>query len=198
MRYPHLRETSAYGAHLYGTVDELRQAVAGFVDRSNTSWRMQRQGHRPQRRPMTRQKRQQQREHVNGQSVQGTGRCSPGLAGERPPLRPALTDPPAGRIGRHDQAGPDPVDQRVPGRRRLPGCPMQRLDHLTRVARGPSWPSRWATLAADSPSPLDSHTASATTLRRRGGRTHIDRASACTSTLCDSTLLDIWTCQSSP
>jgi putative transposase len=28
------------------TVDELRQAVASFVDRYNTSWLLQRRGHR--------------------------------------------------------------------------------------------------------------------------------------------------------
>jgi hypothetical protein len=31
---------------LHGTVDELRQAVASFVDRYNTSWLIQRHGHR--------------------------------------------------------------------------------------------------------------------------------------------------------
>jgi putative transposase len=33
-------------AHLHDTLDELRQAVAGFVDRYNTSWLIQRHGHR--------------------------------------------------------------------------------------------------------------------------------------------------------
>jgi len=33
-------------AELYDTVDELRQAVAGFVHRYNTSWLIQRHGHR--------------------------------------------------------------------------------------------------------------------------------------------------------
>jgi len=31
---------------LHDTVDELRQAVAGFVDRYNSSWLIQRHGHR--------------------------------------------------------------------------------------------------------------------------------------------------------
>ena len=31
---------------LYGTVEELRQAVAGFVDRDHSSWLIQRHGHR--------------------------------------------------------------------------------------------------------------------------------------------------------
>ena len=31
---------------LHDTVDELRRAVAGFVDRYNTSWLIQRHGHR--------------------------------------------------------------------------------------------------------------------------------------------------------
>ena len=31
---------------LSDTVEELRQAVAGFVDRYNTSWLIQRHGHR--------------------------------------------------------------------------------------------------------------------------------------------------------
>jgi putative transposase len=30
---------------LHDTIDELRQAVTGFVDRYNTSWLIQRHGH---------------------------------------------------------------------------------------------------------------------------------------------------------
>lgn len=33
-------------AELHDTIDQLRQAVAGFVDRYNTSWLIQRHGHR--------------------------------------------------------------------------------------------------------------------------------------------------------
>jgi putative transposase len=32
-------------AELHDTVDQLRQAVSGFVDRYNTSWLIQRHGH---------------------------------------------------------------------------------------------------------------------------------------------------------
>jgi putative transposase len=31
---------------LYDTIDELRQTAAGFVERYNRSWRIQRHGHR--------------------------------------------------------------------------------------------------------------------------------------------------------
>jgi putative transposase len=33
-------------AELHDTIDQLRQAVAGFVDRYNSSWLIQRHGHR--------------------------------------------------------------------------------------------------------------------------------------------------------
>jgi len=36
-------------AQLHDTVDELRQAVAGFIDRYNSSWPIQRHGHRTPR-----------------------------------------------------------------------------------------------------------------------------------------------------
>jgi putative transposase len=36
---------------LHDTIDELRQAVAGFIDRYNTQWLIGRHGHRTPRRP---------------------------------------------------------------------------------------------------------------------------------------------------
>ena len=42
---------------LHDTIEELRQAVSGFVDRYNTSWLIQRHGHLTPRRPIRQLKR---------------------------------------------------------------------------------------------------------------------------------------------
>lgn len=69
-------KTSACGSGCTDTVDELRQAVAGFVDRCNTSWRIQATGTGLQRRP-TRQHHQPQRhDRTDHESLQGTECCS--------------------------------------------------------------------------------------------------------------------------
>jgi putative transposase len=44
-------------AELHDTIEELRQAVSGFVDRDNTSWLIQRHGHQTPRRPIRQLKR---------------------------------------------------------------------------------------------------------------------------------------------
>jgi hypothetical protein len=43
-------------AQLYNTADELRQAVAGFVDRYDTSWLVQRHGHQTPKGPIRQRK----------------------------------------------------------------------------------------------------------------------------------------------
>jgi len=63
-------------AELHDTVDQLRQAVAGFVDRYTTSWLIQRHGHRTPRRRIRQLERQQRHDQVDTTSVQETGRCS--------------------------------------------------------------------------------------------------------------------------
>jgi transposase InsO family protein len=62
---------------LHDTVEELRQAVAGFVNRYNSSWLIHATATRPRRRPIRQLKRQQRHDQVGTTSVQETGRCSP-------------------------------------------------------------------------------------------------------------------------
>jgi Integrase core domain len=61
---------------LHDTVDQLRHAVAGFVDRYNHSWLIQRHGHRTPRRPTRQHNQLQQHDRIDHESVQGTGCCS--------------------------------------------------------------------------------------------------------------------------
>jgi hypothetical protein len=61
---------------LHDTVEELRQAVAGFVERSNSSWLIQRHSHQTPKEPIRQLKRQQRHDQVGTTSVQETGRCS--------------------------------------------------------------------------------------------------------------------------
>jgi len=63
-------------AELHDTIEELRQAVSGFVDRYNHSWLIQRHGHLTPRRPIKQHKRPQQHDQLDTTSVQETGRCS--------------------------------------------------------------------------------------------------------------------------
>jgi Integrase core domain len=69
-------EEQCLWVELHDTIDELRQAVARFTDRYNTSWLIQRHGHRTPRRPIRQHKRRQQHDQVGTTSVQETGRCS--------------------------------------------------------------------------------------------------------------------------
>jgi Integrase core domain len=66
-------------AELHDTIDQLRQAVSGFVDRYNHSWLIGRHGHQTRRRPTRQLKRPQRHDQVGTTSVQETGRCSGGL-----------------------------------------------------------------------------------------------------------------------
>jgi transposase InsO family protein len=61
---------------LHDTVEELGQAVAGFVDRSNSSWLSQRHSHQTPKEPISQLNRQQRHDQVGTTSVQETGRCS--------------------------------------------------------------------------------------------------------------------------
>jgi hypothetical protein len=61
---------------LHDSVEELRQAVSGFVDRYNTSWLIQRHGHRTPRRHIRQLKQQQPHDQLDTTSVQEAGRCS--------------------------------------------------------------------------------------------------------------------------
>jgi len=51
--------------------------VAGFVDRYNTSWLIQRHGHRTPRRPTRRHNPLQRHDRIDHESVQGIRCCSP-------------------------------------------------------------------------------------------------------------------------
>jgi hypothetical protein len=63
-------------AELHDTIDQLRQAVSGFVDRYNTLWLIQRHGHQTRRRPIRQRKQRQRHDQLGTTSVQETGRCS--------------------------------------------------------------------------------------------------------------------------
>jgi putative transposase len=51
-------------AELHDTIDQLGQAVSGFVDRYNHSWLIGRHGHQTPRRPIRQHKRQQRHDQV--------------------------------------------------------------------------------------------------------------------------------------
>jgi transposase InsO family protein len=63
-------------AELHDTVDQLRRAVTSFVDTYNTQWLIQRHATAPQRRPTRTPPRPLQRDQIDVEAVQPTGRCS--------------------------------------------------------------------------------------------------------------------------
>jgi putative transposase len=87
---------------LHDTVEELGQAVAGFVERSNSSWLIQRHSHQTPKEPISQHNRQQRHDQVGTTSVQETGRCSvrqqrgSGSGPGRPTRRPARDPAPPG------------------------------------------------------------------------------------------------------
>jgi hypothetical protein len=64
-------------AELHDTVDQLRQAVSGFVHRYNDSWLIQRHGHLTPKEAYRKAQGQQRHDQLDTTSVQETGRCSP-------------------------------------------------------------------------------------------------------------------------
>jgi hypothetical protein len=67
-------------AESHDAIDQLRQAVAGFVDRYDSSWLIGRHGHQTRRRPIRQLKRPQRHDQVGTTSLQETGRCSERIA----------------------------------------------------------------------------------------------------------------------
>ena len=65
---------------LHDTIDQLRQAVAGFVDRCNSSWLIQRHGHQTPKEACQDAITTQRHDQIDVGAVQPTGRCSGALA----------------------------------------------------------------------------------------------------------------------
>jgi putative transposase len=63
---------------LHDTMNELRQAVAGFVNRYNSSWLIQRHSHRTPKEAYQAALSAQRHERIDHKSAQGTGCCSGG------------------------------------------------------------------------------------------------------------------------
>jgi putative transposase len=61
---------------LHDTIDQLRQAVTGFVHSYNTQWLIGRHGHRTQRRPTKPPKSPRRHDQIDIRAVQPSGRCS--------------------------------------------------------------------------------------------------------------------------